>query len=266
MQHSGWHAAARAPPLSPPPLAAWPPEAAAPRTTWQRWRARWPLFLLLALMISGVTALVILAKRGVFTGTKSAGAQPPLDYYQRPRASAAAAAFNASLHPMLLPEELAAAGAPTLSADVIVVGAGAAGLAAAGLLARNTSVLLLEARVSEEEGVVGGGRNCGWCVQLVEKECGAEEKAGWAPDSAAPALPDVPARAPTASPPLPCLRCCCAAAPLPAQPSMSRALLPPCDPPPADTPRCPPADTPQRRRSCCRTASVAASSRSPLPA
>lgn len=95
-------------------------------------------------MLAAVITLIVLHKRGVLAS--GGGSYTPLPYYQRERNTTAEPAFAAELHPWLLPKELAAL-EMSPSADVIVVGAGVAGLRAAQVLAANMSVLVVEARV-----------------------------------------------------------------------------------------------------------------------
>lgn len=105
--------------------------------------------LLLAAAVAAVAAgitLLVLWKAGVLSGGSEDEWQP-LAYAQRSSAAAAQPAFAAELHPWLLPAEQAALG-QQLDADVIIVGAGVAGLKAAEVLATRMRVLVLEARVS----------------------------------------------------------------------------------------------------------------------
>ncbi len=99
----------------------------------------------IAAVAAGVT-LIVLWKVGVLSGGNDDDWQP-LAYAQRQRTAAALPAFSADLHPWLLPSEQAALGLQ-LDADVIIVGAGVAGLQAALTLPRSMRVLVLEARVS----------------------------------------------------------------------------------------------------------------------
>ena len=106
-----------------------------------------------AALIAGIT-LLVLWKAGVLSGGSEDEWQP-LAYAQRSRAAAAQPAFAAELHPWLLPAEQAALG-QQLDADVIIVGAGVAGLRAAEVLATRMRVLVLEARVRHRlDGHVG---------------------------------------------------------------------------------------------------------------
>ncbi|KAI7844728.1 hypothetical protein COHA_001815 [Chlorella ohadii] len=97
----------------------------------------------IAAVAAGVT-LIVLWKVGVLSGGSGDDWQP-LAYAQRQRTATALPAFSADLHPWLLPSEQAALGLQ-LDADVIIVGAGVAGLQAALTLPRSMRVLVLEAR------------------------------------------------------------------------------------------------------------------------
>ncbi|KAL4424379.1 hypothetical protein ABPG75_001680 [Micractinium tetrahymenae] len=130
-----------------------PPPDAPPSRRWRQ--ARIVLLVLgVALLLAGVITLLVLLKEGKLSGGvggsgSASGAEDdysPLPYLPRQRNYTAPPAFQAELHPYLLPAELAASGLPPLAADVIVIGAGVAGLAAASVLSHNLSVLVLEAR------------------------------------------------------------------------------------------------------------------------
>jgi NADPH-dependent 2,4-dienoyl-CoA reductase/sulfur reductase-like enzyme len=102
----------------------------------------WGGLLVGAAVLAATITLIVLKKHGVLA--PGGGSTTPIPYFQRERNTTAA--FAADLHPWLLPKELTALGTSP-SADVIVVGAGVAGLRAAQVLAVNMSVLILEARV-----------------------------------------------------------------------------------------------------------------------
>jgi hypothetical protein len=103
-----------------------------------------------AAVTGGIVAFVLLRTSG-----GDGDGYSPLPYLPRQRNSSAQAAFSQDLHPLLLPREAAALGLAA-DADVIVVGAGVAGLRAAAVLAaEGLRVLILEARVSE-----AGGAGC----------------------------------------------------------------------------------------------------------
>lgn len=100
-----------------------------------------------ATLLAGAIALIVLHKRGVLSSSSGADSYTPLPYFQRQRNDTAQPAFQSELHPWLLPAEQLALGLrPTV--DVIIIGAGMAGLRAAQVLERNMTVLVLEARVS----------------------------------------------------------------------------------------------------------------------
>lgn len=132
-----------------------PPPDAPPSQRWRR--ARIALLALGAtLLLAGVITVIVLLKQGKLSGGRGGSGSAngtgdddsPLAYLPRQRNSTVQPAFQAELHPYMLPAEVSASGMPPLAADVIVVGAGVAGLAAASVLSRNLSVLVLEARVS----------------------------------------------------------------------------------------------------------------------
>lgn len=97
--------------------------------------------MLLALLVAVV--LLVLWRSGTLW---SGGEWEQLPYAPRVTAEAATPAFRATLHPRMLPAEQEALGL-SLDADVIVIGAGVAGLQAAVTLSSRMRVLLLEARV-----------------------------------------------------------------------------------------------------------------------
>lgn len=132
-------------------------QAGGPPPAAERARGRRRSGALAALLaaIAAATTLLVLWRTGVLGGGSGDGTYRPLALPPRVRSQAAVPAYTAALHPWLLPAEQAAlglAGANRLDADVIVVGAGVAGLQAAQLLAPHKRVLVLEARVG------GGGR------------------------------------------------------------------------------------------------------------
>lgn len=143
---SSWGASQpSAPPLPQPPRAAHPPPRP-PRHRSNCGTRRWLIggaVILGAALAAGLIAFIVLRKRGSAHGSDG---YTPLPFVDRDRNTTAA--FSADLHPRLLPSEAAALGLSSLTADVVVVGAGIAGLRAAQLLAAaNMSVLVLEARV-----------------------------------------------------------------------------------------------------------------------
>lgn len=138
-----------------------PPPNAPASSRWRR--ARIALLAVgAALLLAGVITLLVLLKQGKLSGggdgsgsaSGAADDYSPLPYLPRQRNATVQPAFQAELHPYLLPAEVTASGLPALAADVIVVGAGVAGLAAASVLSRNLSVLVLEARVSWGAGML----------------------------------------------------------------------------------------------------------------
>ena len=125
----------------PPPL---PPQDSQP------WLLRGLLLVAgLAAIAAGVTLLVLWRTGVLWAGGGADDGWQPLAYSPRVRSNDATPAFAAELHAWLLPGEQAAlGGGQQLDADVIIVGAGVAGLRAAQLLAPLMRVLVLEARVS----------------------------------------------------------------------------------------------------------------------
>ena len=177
------------------------PASAPPARLWwcSRPRLRWAIGALCVLLVATAITLIVLRAEGLLGGGGGRGGGPytPLPYSQRQRGEASATpAFRAELHSWLLPAEQAAAGIGNLTADVIVIGAGMAGLRAAQVLAAaNLSVLVLEARVRVwgcECAVLGGAGGC-WdaatCVH-VQAHHVAELAAVCAPPPPLPRLQD----------------------------------------------------------------------------
>lgn len=137
----------------PPPLAgvavtvATEPPPAASRCAWvHSWQHVTVVVVAVAALLATAITLGVLGTAGKLSRQKAAET-----YFVggvRQRQNAAVPAFSAELHTWLLPSELAAMGASP-SADVIVVGGGVAGLAAANALSgQSYNVIVLEARVS----------------------------------------------------------------------------------------------------------------------
>lgn len=125
-----------------------PPALPTPRAS-RGWLPRHVALLavLVLLAAAGVTLLVLWRTGVLGSGRGDGGGYRPLPYAPRAHNYTARPAFFAEPHSWLLPRERTAAlgGAP-LDADVIVVGAGVAGLQAARMLAPRMRVLVLEAR------------------------------------------------------------------------------------------------------------------------
>lgn len=123
--------------------------------------------------IAGVT-LLVLWKVGALSGGGEDDWQP-LPYAQRQRAAAAVPAFSAELHPWLLPSEQAAI-EEQLDTDVIIVGAGVAGLKAAQTLAGRMRVTVLEARVSGHGALRACLLLCGLCRSSRSAACSSKSR------------------------------------------------------------------------------------------
>lgn len=121
----------------------------------QPWLLRALLLAAGLVAVAAGVALLVLWRTGVLWSGGGEDDWEPLPYSPRVRSSSATPAFSAELHAWLLPSEQAALG-QQLDADVIIVGAGVAGLRAAQLLAPLMRVLVLEARVSGGEGAAAG--------------------------------------------------------------------------------------------------------------
>ena len=107
-----------------------------------------------ALLATAAVALIALGAAGLLTGRhRGRGAAP-----RRPRAPQQSVdpAFYGNLHPYMTPADRAALGLNATTADVVVIGAGLAGLAAAQALTQGgMTVLVLESRVREREAAAG---------------------------------------------------------------------------------------------------------------
>lgn len=128
-------------------LADAPPATAAPRQ-WQ-WCNRWRLVAMVGTLAAAIAVgitLGILGSMGKLSGGSKAGA-----YFvssPRNRSYIIQPAFQAELHTWLMQVEVAGLLGAATDADVIVIGAGVAGLAAAAALqAQQLRVVVLEARV-----------------------------------------------------------------------------------------------------------------------
>lgn len=123
---------------------------AKPAPLWRRctWRSTALGILAVAVVAAGIV-LAVLGTSGKLTGS---GEEDGTIYAvsARNRSYPVEPAFQAELHSWLLPAEVSSVLGSSTDADVIVIGAGVAGLAAAALLqARQLRVTVLEARVSE---------------------------------------------------------------------------------------------------------------------